>query len=775
MKRLALLSLCLLFLSPLSAQTLDMDLADFVRTPAVTGYERPLAEKIRARIPEKLGKPQYDNMGNLYLTIGSGAPHRLIVAPMDEPGYVVSAITDDGYLRVQRLPQFAPHPLFDQLHEAQAVQIHTRSGKYVTGIVAGLSVHLQGGRQDVPRVNHPDNIYIDIGAASAAEARKAGVDLLDPIALYRIAFPHPQPMALRRIIVSRMGFGKLNAPAIGDRFAAAAIVECLARLDDSKLRGTLTVAFVAQQWANSRGLDRLLQHVKADEMVYVGRLRPQRSGAGQRGRGTGGTEPAAAPAQQAAPEPGAGVLLGVSGDAPGPFAEELERLAAQHNIPLRRAATAPPPRVSYTRGPEPPARFAWLSIPIAWPVTPAEFIGQSDLSHLAAMLEAFATGAISQPRSYQEAGVAGSVLGALPPDGSITTFLSGFVRTYGVSGSEQRTTAFIKQALPGWTKGEIDDGGNLILHIPASRDNGAKPKRILFVAHSDEIGYVVESIADDGRLIVRSRGGGALNFFAGHPMFVHSTDGPKPGVFELPPGWDQPGFEWPRGPQAPPLRIDVGARTAAQVAELGIKVGDTATIPKEYRRLLGTRANARSFDDRVGCAALVAAVWQLGWNELLMQATPKNLPSDLVFVWATREEVGLEGALEVAARMAAAGEAPDYVFAVDTFVSSDSPLESKRFANAPIGQGFVIRAVDNSNIAPREEVEKLIRLARQHNVPVQYGITGGGNDGAAFIRHGAVDIPIAWPLRYSHSPGEVIDLRDAEALARIVELISRHW
>jgi putative aminopeptidase FrvX len=221
--------------------------------------------------------------------------------------------------------------------------------------------------------------------------------------------------------------------------------------------------------------------------------------------------------------------------------------------------------------------------------------------------------------------------------------------------------------------------------------------------------------------------------------------------------------------------MDVGARTAAQVAELGINVGDTATIPKEFRRLLGTRATARSFDDRVGCAALIAAVWQLGWNELLMQATPKDLPSDLIFVWATREEVGLEGALEAAARTAAAGETPDYVFAVDTFVSSDSPLESKRFANAPIGQGFVIRAVDNSNVVPREDVEKLIRLARQHNVPVQYGITGGGNDGAAFIRHGAVDIPISWPLRYSHSPGEVIDLRDAEALARIVELISRHW
>ena len=58
---------------------------------------------------------------------------------------------------------------------------------------------------------------------------------------------------------------------------------------------------------------------------------------------------------------------------------------------------------------------------------------------------------------------------------------------------------------------------------------------------------------------------------------------------------------------------------------------------------------------------------------------------------------------------------------------------------------------------------------------MQYGVTGGGNDGAVFLRGGTVDIPIAWPLRYSHSPGEVIDLRDLDTLARIIAAISRSW
>jgi putative aminopeptidase FrvX len=125
--------------------------------------------------------------------------------------------------------------------------------------------------------------------------------------------------------------------------------------------------------------------------------------------------------------------------------------------------------------------------------------------------------------------------------------------------------------------------------------------------------------------------------------------------------------------------------------------------------------------------------------------------------------------------LAAEGHVPDYVFAIDTFVSSDSPIESKRFADAEIGKGFVIRAVDNSNIVPSDLVEKVAKLARTNQVPVQYGVTGGGNDGSAFVRYGSLDIPLGWPLRYSHSPAEVIDTHDVDSLARIITTIAKSW
>jgi len=147
----------------------------------------------------------------------------------------------------------------------------------------------------------------------------------------------------------------------------------------------------------------------------------------------------------------------------------------------------------------------------------------------------------------------------------------------------------------------------------------------------------------------------------------------------------------------------------------------------------------------------------------------------VTFVWSTGEELGLVGAAAVAKSMAAEGHAPDYVFAVDTFVSSDSPLESTRFGDAKVGEGFVVRAVDNSNVVPRNLVEKLVAMARAQGIPAQFGVTGGGNDGAAFLRYGSTDIAMGWPLRYSHSPGEVVDTRDVDALSRMVAAVARSW
>src|SRR5271170_1992971 len=152
------------------AQTLSKapDWRPLVETPATSGYEQHLASEIRDQL--KYYSPKTDNLGNMLVTIGSGEPHRLIVTPMDEPGYVVSAITPDGYLRVQRLPQRGLPPVYNMLVSAQPVKVGTTLGTAVDGVFAGLSIHLQPFSIDThaPTADPADldAMYVDVGATS---------------------------------------------------------------------------------------------------------------------------------------------------------------------------------------------------------------------------------------------------------------------------------------------------------------------------------------------------------------------------------------------------------------------------------------------------------------------------------------------------------------------------------------------------------------------------------------------------------------------------------
>jgi putative aminopeptidase len=728
---------------PPVSRSLQENLAEFVGTPAVSGYEGQLGEKIRAQIARF--HPSTDNLDDVIVTVGSGSPRRLIVTPIDEPGFVASETTADGYLRVQRLPQFGLPPIFNELYSAQPVKVETRSGKWIDGVVAGLSVHLQPGRLNAPKLSDLDNIYVDIGASSAAGVRRAGVDNLSPMGINRRLF--------------NLAGEEFAGAAVGDRFGAAAVIELFRELDPSMLKGTLTVAFVAQQWTGARGLRRALSTNQFDEMLYVGRLLP------------GGPVPGAENVRRAPRrEPGSGVLIGLAqtdGQLEG-LPAELKQIADANRIPMAVDYSSGIVPQSYFALPPFPAKWAHIGVATSWPNTPAEMIASADLARLTNLLDVY----VGAPRlAGSGAGIGsgrGSGQNGLGPTGkpTNTAILRALTPVYGVSHHEGPVREEVKKLLPTWGKPETDDAGNLILQVGAAPAD-AKTPSILIVAHMDEIGYEVKSISDDGRLEVTWMGGAEPSFFLGHPALVHSANGDHDAIMELPNGWEDPKFEWPRGPNAEgAIRVDVGARTSPEAEKLGIKVGDTVTIAKAYRPLLGTRANGRSFDDRVGDTALISAAWALGGPLKDRKVT---------FVFSTAEEIGLDGAAAVAKRLAREGQTPDFVFAVDTFVSSDSPLESKRFADAPIGSGLVIRAVDNSNIVRPDLVEKVIKLARANQIPVQYGVTGGGNDGATFVPYGAVDVALGWPLRYSHSPAEVIDTRDADSLARMITVIAQSW
>ena len=81
--------------------------------------------------------------------------------------------------------------------------------------------------------------------------------------------------------------------------------------------------------------------------------------------------------------------------------------------------------------------------------------------------------------------------------------------------------------------------------------------------------------------------------------------------------------------------------------------------------------------------------------------------------------------------------------------------------------GLGVRAVDDSNVVPLRYVDRVLALAKENGIPAQYGVNGGANDGAVFLRYGSVEEALGWPLRYSHSPAEVIDTKDLDALGNV--------
>jgi len=330
------------------------------------------------------------------------------------------------------------------------------------------------------------------------------------------------------------------------------------------------------------------------------------------------------------------------------------------------------------------------------------------------------------------------------------TVLSTLVETYGVSEAEGPVREAVKHLLPPWAKSETDSAGNLWVRV------GQGDPVVVVIAHLDEIGFRVTAIRDDGALELQPRGGFFASLYEAKPALVHTERGPVPGVF-VP---RDTGFS---RHTPPPLRVDVGTTSRQATEALGIKPGHTVTMPKQFVRLAGTRATGRSMDDRVGSAALLLALRHLD------RAAVKH---QVIFIWSTREEIGLEGAQGAAAIL---GTTPRRVHAVDTFVSADSPLELANFAVAPLGQGAAARALDQSSITPPAYVDSLVAVAKARGVKLQVGTTMGGNDGSMFTRYGVVDVALGWPLRYAHSPAELVDLGDVASLADLVQAVAESW
>jgi putative aminopeptidase len=649
--------------STITAQDTRSDLFTLLKVDGVSGHEGAVRDAVRAQLPP-WAQPRIDELGNLIVTIGSGSPHTVFIAALDEPGYVVSRITDTGYLRLHRHTARTTHALGDQFFLGQPVVIRTSSGQLVPGVTATPSTHLRGlsPPDQVARIKTIDDLWVDVGATNATEVEKLGIRMLDPVSLRE-----------RRQVLAG---GKMAGVAAQARAGAATLVEMIRSLPSvPPLKGTVTLAWVTQSRFGGRGLARLTRSIVADEAVLF--MRPP-------------------------------------------------------------ADTRPP--TGWEK-----ARVQWAPLPATFEDTPVETVDIRDVQSLA--------------RKYgTQFAIAAPSADGVPPGfvggttGEPWAMLAGLVETYGVSGHEQHVRDRVTRALPEWAQPKIDEKGNVLVSV------GTGGRELVFVAHMDEVGFEVTAIREDGTAAIRARGGMYLSLYEAHPMFVIAGETRVPAVLT-------PRREYSTSttsqPEIEALSLYFGTSSAADTRALGVREGQPATIRKKLDLLGANRASGRAMDDRAGSTALLLA---------LKQIDPKLVKNRVTFAWVVEEETGLTGATVLASRMK-----PDHAFAVDTFVSTDAPLDVQHLAHAELGKGAVLRGMDSRTVAPVTTIDRIVAVARDANIPLQIGVTQGGTDASAFSAGGAVDVGLSWPGRYSHSPVEVIDRRDLEALAKLIATLAQKF
>src|SRR4030095_9574042 len=139
----------------------------------------------------------------------------------------------------------------------------------------------------------------------------------------------------------------------------------------------------------------------------------------------------------------------------------------------------------------------------------------------------------------------------------------------------------------------------------------------------------------------------------------------------------------------------------------------------------------------------------------------------VTFEWSVEEETGLTGATFAAKNL----QDISIVYPIDTYVSSDDPIDPKIFANCPLGNGAVIRVLESINFVSRKNLTYVQSLAKINNIKTQYGMTAGGTDGQAFLKYDIQSVPLSWHGPYSHAPVEVIDIRDMNNLVLLIRAI----
>lgn len=339
----------------------------------------------------------------------------------------------------------------------------------------------------------------------------------------------------------------------------------------------------------------------------------------------------------------------------------------------------------------------------------------------------------------------------MPSKDAIKKHLLPLLTLSGVPGREAQVIRYMRDALsPLVDEVRVDPMGNVFAVKRGSR----KGPRVMIAAHSDEIGLIVKSIEKNGFIRFDKEGGVGDNWL---PARLVNVAGHL-GVVGVKAGHLSTEKERTEVKRHTELYIDMGAKSREEVLAMGIKPGAQATFVSPPVFLNDDLIVSKALDDRVGCAVMLA---------LLESLRGQEFAGELHCVVTVQEEVGLRGATVAAFEIA-----PDMAIALDTVPAGDTPdINFTKELPVAIGEGPVLQITSGGTggrglIADSTVLSMLEGAAKGAGVPYQFTTFTGGNTDATAMHLSRSGIPsgaVTIARRYSHSPVEFMDLRDAVA------------
>lgn len=331
-------------------------------------------------------------------------------------------------------------------------------------------------------------------------------------------------------------------------------------------------------------------------------------------------------------------------------------------------------------------------------------------------------------------------------------FLKRMLETPSPTGSEEDVASAVRERLAD-AADEIET--NVLGSVHATLRGTGEGPSVMLAAHMDEVGLMVTYISDEGYLSVAAIGGVDAAILPGMRVDVHTEDGVLRGVVGRKPIHLIVPDERKNVTPIDKLVIDLGM--PAKAVKKRVRIGDSITYGVGFERFGKGMAVSRAFDDKAGVWVAVRVLEEL--------AAAGRAQGDFIAAATVQEEIGVRGA-----ETSAYGVHPDVGLAFDVTHATDYPgIDKTKHGDIACGQGPVIARGPNINPVV---FDRLVAAAEAEGIAYQIeaepGVTGTDARAIQISRGGKATGLVSVPLRYMHTPTEVIALSDLEATVKLI-------